>query len=298
MKILISGASGLIGSALTNYLTKGNHEIWHLVRHSPTKDQKQILWDPYNDIISKSDLESFDAMINLSGENIAKRWTSEVKKQIRDSRIKTAALLSKTINELKNPPQVFISSSAIGFYGNRKDETLDENSPAGKGFLPELSSEWENAANQTTACRVVNIRTGVVLSKKGAALKKMLLPFKLGLGGKLGDGQQYMSWISIEDQCRAIEFCLTHENISGPVNLTAPNPVRNDEFTKTLAAVLHRPAILPLPYFAGKLIFGEMADDLLFGSTRVMPSKLMQNKFEFKFPILEDALRHELSSDS
>lgn len=292
MKVLISGASGLIGKALKDLLLKNNHEVWTLVRAKADSPQNnQIFWDIENQSLNLSEVEGFDAFINLSGENIAGgRWTESFKKKLHDSRIKTTGLLVDSINKLKSPPKVFLSASAIGFYGDRGEESLDESSQQGLGFLPTLSKLWEDSANQAKNTRIVNLRTSVVLSEEGGALSKMKLPFKLGLGGRLGDGKQYMSWISLEDEIGAIYFCLTNPDISGPVNLTSPQPVRNAEFTKTLASVLRRPAIFHVPRLAAKIFLGEMADELLFGSNKIFPIKLLEKGFKFQHTELRSAL--------
>jgi uncharacterized protein (TIGR01777 family) len=291
VKVLISGASGLIGTALKEMLEGEKHEVWRLVRRESDLKNKEILWDPENRFLNAKSLEGFDVIINLNGENIAgKRWSKKFKKILKDSRLKPTKFLADIINQLKSPPKVFISGSAMGFYGNRGNEIITEASTPGEGFLPELSMNWEKAAEGVKCSRVVLLRTSVVLSEKGGALKKMLLPFKMGLGGKLGSGKQFMSWISLEDECRAIYFCMQNENISGPVNLASPQAVTNEEFTIILAAVLKRPAFFSVPVFILRLLFGDMADQALLTGINLKPQKLLSNNFKFKHQKLSELL--------
>lgn len=294
MKILVSGLSGLVGSELGPFLTTGGHEVFGLTR-SPEGD-RQIRWDIENEELDASQLEGFDAVVHLAGENIAKRWNEKQKRRIRESRVKGTTLLCERLASLESPPKTLVCASAIGFYGDRGDEVLIEDSPPGEGFLPEVCQEWEAACQSARekGIRVVNLRLGVVLSPKDGALKKMLLPFKMGAGGKLGDGKQWMSWIAIDDVVGAIHHCLTTETLSGPVNAMTPNAVTNLEFTKALGRVLKRPTILPMPGFAAKLAFGEMADALLLSSCHAKPSKLVESGYEFRCGEIEPALRHLL----
>ena len=281
MKILLSGSSGLIGSALKSSLINEGHEVLPLSR----------------DFNQSIDFTNVDVVIHLAGENIAQgRWTKEKKAEIKNSRINNTRLLSEQIATSNHKPSLFISSSATGFYGDRLDSILDEQSSSGSGFLPEVCVEWEQSTQpaEQAGVRTVHIRTGIVLSKKGGALKKMLPPFQMGGGGILGSGNQYMSWISLEDEIRAISFIIHNSNIVGPVNLTAPNPVNNKEFTKVLGKVLKRPTIVPLPGFAAKLIFGEMADAILLTGNRVLPNKLIEAGFKFNHETLEIALKNVL----
>ncbi len=297
MNVLISGASGLVGSELVAFLTQKGHYIKKLVRKEPKPDANEIKWDPASSEIEQAALEGLNAVVHLAGENIAGgRWTSERKALIRESRVQGTRLLSETLAKLKAPPKVLVSASAIGFYGDRGDEVLDEESESGSNFLAEVCQEWEEACEAAgkKGIRVVNLRIGVVLSAAGGALAKMLLPFKMGVGGIIGSGRQYMSWIAINDLVGAIHHCLVTESLSGPLNAVAPNPVTNREFTKTLGLVLKRPTIFPMPAFAARLAFGEMADELLLASTRVEPAKLNSSDFQFQFPELEGALRHVL----
>ena len=296
MKILISGSSGLIGKTLTEFLKSENHSVYKLVRRKPDIEKNEIFWDPDNKTIDLQQIEGFDIVISLSGANIAeRRWTSSYKKIIRESRLTTTTFLSDSLQKLANKPGLLLSASAIGIYGDRSGEILTEESSIGTGFLADLGKDWESSAETPGLKRVVKMRFGVVLSKLGGALKKMLPPFKLCLGGRLGDGRQYMSWIHIEDLCRAVLYCIQNENINGPVNFTSPAPLTNSEFTKELALKLKRPAIFPVPYTAARLIFGEMVDSTLFASSRVLPKKLLDAGFNFKFDNLSDALEYELN---
>jgi len=299
MKILIAGSSGLVGSKLLSFLQNQGHQISILSRDRKLIDKGKIFWDPENGILDPNQIEAFDAVVNLAGENIAnKRWTEEQKEKIKSSRINSTKLLSQTLAQLKFKPRVFICASAIGFYGDRPIENLHENSPPTKGdFLSETCLAWENACNPAAEAgiRVVNSRFGVILAKEGGAMSKLLLPFQLGLGGNIGNGEQFMSWIAIDDVISALNFCIEKQEISGPVNFTAPYPVTNAQFTKTLGKVLQRPTILPLPSFAAKLILGEMADALLLASAKVHCSKLKEHGFNFAYAELEPALRHILN---
>ena len=296
MKIVISGASGLIGTQLVAKLSQGGHEVIRLVRRSPKSGE--IQWNPKSGTLDAAALEGADAVIHLSGAGIGdKRWTAGYRKEILDSRTDTTALLAKTIASLSRKPSVFLSGSAIGIYGARNDEQLTEVSTHGTGFLAEVCEQWEAAAKPAVdaGIRTVYLRTGIVLSPKGGALKKLLPLFKLGVGGKFGNGKQWQSWISIDDEIGAIEYLLT-ANVSGAVNLTAPNPVTNAEFTKVLASVLKRPAIVPVPTFAPKILLGgELADALLFTGQRVIPAALNASGYTFKHTTLESALRSLLS---
>ena len=296
MKIVISGASGLIGTQLVAKLSSSGHEVVRLVRRSPKSGE--IQWNPKSGILDSAALEGTDAVIHLSGAGIGdKRWTDGYRKEILDSRTATTALLAKTMASLSRKPSVFLSGSAIGIYGARNDEQLTEVSTHGTGFLAEVCEQWEAAAKPAVdaGIRTVYLRTGIVLSPKGGALKKLLPLFKLGVGGKFGNGKQWQSWISIDDEIGAIEHLLT-ANVSGAVNLTAPNPVTNAEFTKVLASVLKRPAIVPVPTFAPKILLGgELADALLFTGQRVIPAALNASGYMFKHTTLESAFRSLLS---
>ena len=296
MKFLITGSSGLIGSALVAYLTNAGHDVRRLVRRVPSGCD--LHWNPEEGLIDLSGLGEIDAVIHLAGENIATgRWTAAKKVRIANSRIEGTRLLAKALAELDRKPKVLVSASAIGFYGDRGNEVVDETSGAGKGFLAELGSQWEQAAYPVAEAgiRAVNIRIGIVLSGSGGALKKMILPFKLGLGGVVGSGKQYVSWVAIDDVVRIIHHTVVTESISGPINVVSPNPVTNYQFTKTLGHVLNRPTIFPLPEFAARLILGEMAEELLLASIRAHPNKLISTGYEFSYPELEPSLRHILS---
>ena len=296
MKIIISGASGLIGTQLVKRLSANGHDVVRLVRR--TAKSGEVQWDPKRGVLDPTALAGVDAVIHLSGAGIGdKRWTNSYRKEIMDSRTLSTALLASTIAGMSTKPTVFLSGSAIGIYGARKDEQLTEVSTHGTGFLADVCEQWELAAKPAidAGIRTVFLRTGIVLSPKGGALKKLLPLFKLGVGGKFGNGKQWMSWISIDDEVGAIEHLLTAP-VTGAVNLTAPNPVTNAELTKVLARVLKRPAIVPVPTFAPKLILGgELADALLFTGQRVIPAALNASGYTFKHSTLESALRSLLS---
>jgi uncharacterized protein (TIGR01777 family) len=298
MKVLITGSTGLVGSALCQSLVRSGHEIARLVRESPRSRQPEIFWDPARGTIETEKLEGFDAVVHLAGENIAGgRWTEKQKARILNSRVQGTQLLAESLAKLKAKPKVFVAASAIGYYGDRGEEVLDENSGPGKDmFLVDVCQAWEAATlpASTAGIRVVNLRLGVVLSADGGALAKMLLPFKLGAGGVLGSGKQYMSWIALDDVLGVLTHALQNNELSGPVNAVAPHPVSNYQFTKTLGKVLKRPTILPMPAFAARLVFGQMADELLLASARVVPKKLEEAAYRFQYPELEGALRHVL----
>ncbi|MGI8467177.1 MAG: TIGR01777 family oxidoreductase [Pyrinomonadaceae bacterium] len=295
MKILISGASGLVGTHLIPTLIAKGHEVIKLVRKTP-KSAGEIEWNAEKDFSESEQLklENFTAVIHLAGDNVAsENWSAEKKRKIKESRTVGTRVLVDALSKTKNPPKVFVSASAIGFYGDRQDEILTEDSAKGVGFFPEVCSEWETEARKVESfgARVVMPRIGIVLAKDGGALEKMLTPFKFGLGGVIGSGKQWMSWIALDDLIKIFHFALENENLRGAVNAVAPNPVTNAEFTKTLGAVLHRPTILPLPEFAIKLLFGEMGETLLLQGCCVLPKKLRDAGFEFEFINFEDALK-------
>jgi uncharacterized protein (TIGR01777 family) len=265
-----------------------------------TKRAGDIFWDLPAGTIDAERLTGCDAIVHLAGESIAShRWTPQQKEKIRISRVESTKLLSRTLALLSPPPRVLICASAIGFYGDRGDERLDEASPPGEGFLPEVCQQWEAATSAAAerGIRVVRVRFGVVLSPAGGALAKMLTPFKLGLGGRLGDGRQWMSWIALDDVVRAIHHVMMQENLHGAVNIVAPHPATNQEFTKTLGRVLRRPTIFPMPAAAARLAFGEMADALLLSSARVHPARLLESGYSFRYPTLEPGLRHVLGRE-
>ena len=294
MKILISGGSGLIGTATSAALQGDGHSVIRLVRPGKGANAGDVQWDPMRATVDVAGLEGVDVVIHLSGAGIADgRWTEARKQILRSSRIDTTRVLVDSLSRLKQKPRVLIVASAIGYYGNRGDEILTESSAIGTDFLALLCRDWEAEASRAAAMgiRTVMLRFGVVLSGKGGALPKMLAPFKLGVGGRLGSGQQWMSWIAIEDVLGIIRHAIAHEQVSGPVNLVAPNPVRNEEFTRLLAGMLHRPAIFPAPAFVLRLAMGEMADAVLLSSDRVKPEKMLAAGYKFRFEILEPALR-------
>jgi uncharacterized protein len=296
-RIAISGSSGFLGTALANRLQRESITI-HRLRRGDRAAPPDIPWRPDAGRIDVAALDGVDAVVNLSGEQIARRWTPKHKRAIRDSRLDSTTLLSRSIADLLHPPKVYISGSAIGIYGDRGDEELDEDSRLGTDFLAEVAAAWEHSteAARTAGIRVVLIRTGIVLSPHGGALAKLVLPFKLGLGGKIGSGQQWMSWIALEDWLSAVEFAIAAD-VSGPMNLVAPNPVPNAVFAKTLARVLGRPALVPVPALALSAAFGEMGRATLLASQRIHPRRLIEAGFEFAHPTLEHALRAELGTD-
>jgi uncharacterized protein len=297
VRIAITGASGFLGTALAARLQTGATTI-HRLRRGTQAAPPDIPWRPDKSELDLGALNGVEAIINLAGEQIAQRWTAARKRRIRDSRVMATSLLATSLARLTNPPRVFISGSAIGIYGNRGGEELDEASSVGHDFLAETAEAWERATDpaRDAGIRVVLIRTGIVLDPAGGALAKMLLPFKFGLGGRIGAGDQWMSWIGLEDWITAVQFLLASEGMSGPVNLVAPNPVPNAEFAKTFARVLGRPALLPVPERVVDLAFGEMGRATLLASQRVHPRKLVQAGYEFSQPTLEQALRAELNA--
>jgi uncharacterized protein (TIGR01777 family) len=296
MKIAITGSTGLIGKALGPFLTTGGHAVTRLVRKQGRLAADEVRWDPAAGRVDAAALEGVDAVVHLAGESVAARWTPAKKAAIRDSRVEGTRLLATTLAGLSRRPKTLIAASAIGYYGNRGSTALEEDAASGGGFLAEVCREWEAAADaaREAGIRVVHMRIGVVLSPAGGVLASLLTPFRLGIGGIAGDGRQYMSWIALDDAVGAIHHALMTEDLSGPVNTVAPNPVTNLEFTKTLGAVLSRPTVLPLPAFAARLAFGEMGEELLLSSTRVLPARLVASGYPFRFPHLEEALRHLL----
>jgi uncharacterized protein (TIGR01777 family) len=293
MRVIVTGSHGMIGSALIPALETAGHRVVRLVRGSPGPGE--VHWDPAAGVLDVADLAGADSAVHLAGEGVAtKRWTPEQKQRILDSRVKSTDLLSRRLVELDPRPSVLVAGSAVGVYGDRGDEELDEQSKAGTGFLAGLSQQWEaaTAPAEEAGIRVVHIRTGIVLSPTGGALKKQLPLFKIGLGGRLGSGRQYQSWISLDDEVGAILFALTTPSLSGPVNLTSPNPVTNADYTKTLGAVLGRPTIFPVPRLGlASILGGEATDEMLLGGQRVLPRKLEEHGYEFMNPELEPALR-------
>jgi len=295
-RILVSGVSGPIGAALLPSLRSSGWSVVRLVR-GPAAGEGQISWDPAVPIAPET-LSGFDAVIHLAGEGIFGRWTAGKKSKIRDSRVAGTFNLASALAQAEDKPKVFVCGSAIGYYGNRGEEALREESTPGTGFLAEVCQDWEEATTPAVQAdiRTAHLRTGIVLSPKGGALGAMLLPFRLGLGGRTGDGQQWMSWIDVRDMVGAIHHILKNDLIQGPVNMVAPKPVRNAEFAKTLAGVLSRPAIFPLPAFAVKLAFGEMGEELLLGSQKVEPSKLISSGYPFRYRELRASLESVLKA--
>jgi uncharacterized protein (TIGR01777 family) len=294
MIVVVSGSTGLVGTALVKSLEREGHLVRRLVRREVRDGEREIRWDPAAGTIDAGELEGIDGVVHLAGENLAAhRWNDKVKQEIRDSRLKGTRLLAESLAKLTNKPDVLVSASAIGYYGDRGDERVDEFSPPGSGFLADVCKEWEAAAGaaRDAGIRVVNLRLGVVLSPHGGALAKMLLPFKLGAGGVIGSGRQVWSWIALDDLVSAIEFALQDGALAGPVNAVAPEAATNREFTKTLGRVLRRPTIFPMPAFAARLALGEMADEMLLAGVRVEPRILTQAGFVFRHPNLEPALR-------
>ncbi|MGD9562983.1 MAG: TIGR01777 family oxidoreductase [Pyrinomonadaceae bacterium] len=300
MKILITGASGLIGTTLRKSFEAQGHDLLLASRSDP-KDADHIKWNSDTGFADEDlpRLEGFDAFIHLAGESIGGglRWSEEKKKAIRDSRVFGTRTMIEAFARIEKKPKVFISGSAIGFYGDRGDDVVTEASAAGDTFLAEVCKEWEAESRRAEdmGIRTVLLRTGIVLSKDGGALATMLTPFKLGVGGVVGSGKQWMSWIALEDVIGIINFALENESLRGAVNVVSPSPATNEEFTKTLGSVLYRPTILPLPEFAVNLVFGEMGDALLLDSTRVVPKRLLDAGYGFKFPHLKPALENALS---
>src|ERR1022692_4109679 len=289
-RILVSGCSGLIGSALLPSLKASGYEVVCLIRGAAS-GKGQITWDPARALAPES-ASGFDAVIHLAGESIVGRWTEAKKHRILESRVQGTRHLAEALAAAPQRPQLLISASAIGYYGDRGEEVLREDSSSGEGFLPEVCREWEAAAELAAKAgiRTAQMRFGLVLSASGGALQKMLLPFRMGVGGNMGNGRQWWSWVDIDDLIGAIQHVINTDSLRGPVNVVAPTPVRNAEFTNTLASVISRPAILPMPAFAARLVFGQMGDELLLASQRVEPAKLMASGYVFRKPDLRHAL--------
>ena len=288
-KIAISGMSGMIGTALAELAAQRG---WKVVPMKRNRGADGIYWSVENEEIDGEALEEMDALIHLASESIHDRWTEAKKKAILHSRVQGTKLIAETLAELDDPPQVLITASGINYYGHRGDEWIDEQSQPGESFLARVCKKWEEASKPARkCCRVVNARTGVVLSRRGGALKEMLTPFKLGVGGRIGSGEQYMSWIALRDTVRAYLFIVDHEELEGPVNLTSPNPVKSVEFTNALGAALKRPTLLPTPTPILKMVAGaELAEELLLNGQRVRPAKLLEAGFEFEYESVHDAL--------
>jgi len=297
MRVLITGASGLVGRELQKSLTAKGYDML-LASRSERADEQHIQWTVEEGFAEPEKLEGLDAVVHLAGENVSGlRWTDEKKRAIRDSRVLGTRNVVTAISKLKDRPKVFVASSAIGFYGERGDEEITESSAAGDNFLAEVSKAWESESRRAedAGIRTVLLRTGIVLTKEGGALGTMLTPFKLGVGGVIGSGKQWMSWISMEDHISVINYVIENENIRGAVNSVSPNPVTNEEFTKTLGEVLYRPTFLPLPEFAVSMVFGEMGDALLLASTKVLPKRLEDAGFQFKYPQLKPAIENAVA---
>jgi uncharacterized protein len=299
-RVVVTGSSGLIGTALCAALVKAGHPVTKMVRRSPQAGEAQ--WDPAKGTIDATALEGAWAVVHLAGVGIGDaKWTEAHKKAVLDSRVQGTTLLATTMARLTNKPSVFGCGSAIGYYGDRQSEALTESSSRGTGFLADVVDQWEacGKAAEDAGIRTVYLRTGVVLSTKGGALKKQLLPFKLGIGGRFGSGEQYLPWIEIDDEVRAVMHCLNTTSLSGPVNLTAPNPVNNNQFTKALGKAVHRPTFLPTPLFPVKLLFGaEMVKEMILGGANVLPRKLQESGFTFTHTEVGAALAHLLKTKS
>lgn len=297
MNILVTGASGLIGGALLPRLEKKGHRVVPLRRVAAIGGVTGPGWNPDAGEVCLEPAGPLDAVVHLAGETIAQRWTRAAKARIRASRVDATRLLCEALARLPQPPRVLLCASATGFYGGRGDELLDERSGPGTGFLAEVCQAWEAAAEpaRQRGLRLVHLRFGIVLARHGGALAKMLPAFRLGLGGRLGNGRQFWNWIALEDLLRVIEFALVEGNVTGVVNAVSPAPVTNAEFTRALARTLRRPAVLPVPAFAVKLLFGEMGREALLASARVRPVRLLDRGFEFRFPQLDAALNHLLN---
>ena len=296
MKIAVSGASGLIGSALVPALEASGHDVVRLVRREP-KGPKELTWDPAAGTIDAAGLAAMDAVVNLSGATIDRRWTAGRKADILESRVGSTRLLAETIARLEPRPAVLVCAGGVGIYGDRGDEILTEESELGTGFLAEVGTAWEAAAEpaRPAGIRVVNFRQGIVLSRKGGALPRLLTPFKLGLGGRVGSGRQWWSWVALDDVVAAYRVALERDDLSGRFNLMSPNPVTNVQLTKALGKVLRRPTVFPLPAFAAKAMFGEMAKELLLAGQRALPARLLDAGFSFSYPALDAALERAIA---
>ncbi|GJG86642.1 oxidoreductase [Gemmatimonadetes bacterium T265] len=304
MTVAVTGASGLIGRALTHFLTTGGHTVVRVGRASargetspPSPQVRDVTWDPAAGRLDPRALDEVDAVVHLAGANVGDRWTPAHRRAIMDSRVQGTRLVARTIAAMARPPRVLVSASAVGYYGDRGDEVLDEGAPRGRGFLADVAAAWEDAADPARAAgiRVVHPRFGVVLTPAGGALPQLLLPFRVGAGGSLGDGRQWTSVIALDDVLGALHAMLARDALAGAVNVVLPHPVRNADFARVLGRVLHRPALVPAPAFALRLLLGrEQADEMLLASQRVVPSRLLAAGFVFRHPTLEDALRFEL----
>ena len=298
MRIAVTGSTGLVGSALVEALKANGHAVSRIMREQRKLGPDDVFWNPDTAYVDTPKLDGAEAIVHLAGETIAERWTPEQKRYIHSSRLRGTQLIAEAARAMMRPPQVLVSASAVGWYGDRGDQILHEGSQPGTGFLAEVCRDWEAATEVASRAgiRVVHVRLGIVLSRKGGALSKMLFPFQMGVGGKLGSGKQYMSWIALDDVVGAFQYAIETPSIKGAVNAVAPNPATNLQFTKALGRVLSRPTIAPLPAFMVKLIFGEMGESLLLASQRVEPARLLAEGYQFKHPQLESALRRALQA--
>jgi uncharacterized protein (TIGR01777 family) len=292
MKVLVGGATGFVGSALIDYLTASRVEILRLSRSPSPAGEPTVQWDPASNLLPAADLETVDAVVHLAGESVTGRWTADKKANIRSSRIDGTLLLSETLAGLERRPKVLVCASAVGYYGDRGDKLCTEQSAPGQGFLADVVADWEaaTAPAREAGIRVVHLRIGVVLSPSGGALAKMMLPFGLGLGGRVGNGQQYMSWVTLDDLVRMIDHIIIHDDVRGAVNAVAPHAVTNAVFTKALGRAMRRPTVLPLPALLVRLLFGEMGTSLLLSSARVDPVVLRESGYNFVHTTLDEAL--------
>jgi len=293
MKIAVAGATGFIGQALVAHLGATGHRVVRLVRRGADASRGDVTWDPSKGVLDPAALDGVQAVVNLAGEPVAERWTADRKRRIKSSRVEGTTLIAKTLVGLARPPRVLVNASAIGIYGDRGDEVLDESAKPGTGFLADVAQAWEASAAPAVerGIRTVLARFGIVLGAAGGALEKMLPPFKLGAGGRLGSGKQWMSWVTLDDVVAAIDYAITSDRVSGPVNVVAPNPVTNADFTHELGHALHRPAVATVPAFALRFAYGEMGEAVLLASQRVVPAALQRAGFLFKHTILGDALK-------
>ena len=292
-----TGSSGLLGTALAAFLSAGGHKVLHLTRKARSGEPAQIVWDPLHGRVPCAALDGVDAVVHLAGENIAAgRWSAERKQKILDTRAIVTRLLCENLVRLPRPPRILLSASAVGFYGSRGNAVVDESSSGGEGFLADVCRQWEAATEpaRNAGVRTARLRFGAILSPRGGMLARLLLPFRLGLGGRVGDGCQWMSWIAIDDAVGAVFHALMNDSLDGPINVVSPNPVTNAEFTAALAKILHRPALLHIPAFALRAALGEMADELLLSSIRATPKRLLQTGYAFRQPALDAALQHVL----
>ncbi|MHB1223213.1 MAG: TIGR01777 family oxidoreductase [Gemmatimonadaceae bacterium] len=296
LRLAVTGASGFIGAALEPALIAAGHTVLRVSRSEPRPGTTDLHWDPAGDEVDARGLEGLDGVIHLAGENIAQRWTDDARRQILESRTRGTGLLARTLAALDRPPGVLVSMSAVGIYGPQGDVDVDESSPPGTGFLAEVVQAWEAAAEPARAAgiRVVHPRIGVVLGQGGGVLERLLTPFRMGLGGPVGDGKQWMSWVARSDVTAALRFLIAGDAIDGPVNVVSPGAVRNETFTTALGHVLHRPTLGTVPAFALRAVYGQMAEETLLSGQRVRPTRLLEAGFTFGHPMLEEALRWEL----